>query len=716
MYTVDQYKNDIHLLTNSLVIKNSTTAVAINFGLERLYDLTISSDKTTWKYYLNISGQKHHTNSSEIYITLIENTTKVLLTKTILDQYPYTRKELLKYGNYYKELISLYPNDFSYINGCMLPVDMTVAINAAEGKILNYNSDLVFKNEFSLIRELELYIKNYLKRWDIIDYVLTDELYAASLLAVLFAAIPNKIANLRLHKINTAEVHPFHMEHFFRSHLDLWDNIASFKESTKFWLYKNLRYLMKHTGSTEAFKSLLLNVFDANGIGVGEHILFKKDPSLNSDILDTSSSLYSDTGALFIGQGKNNSYQFDINSELDIYTIVNLEMAAHNIDVPVTPDELSNIARYADNTLNKSLLFKQKTKVIDINIPQLFKLYGDDIILTIMDNWIYLAHNNSFTEKVTYLEPNTKVSYNITPLEAYYLLLKFLLKLTNNESSMLTNISCKILKDPTVLSGPDLVSNLFNGHDVLDRAFDIIDMVPVRHNSMLYNKDTFKTHIDDITNLYKFVWITDVNSENALNSSNIKIAASRVFETHVINFENNGAPTTIDAVLSKHGIVLKDTEYFDISLAIKDLFIIVTGINIDAYDTIETNNQNYIDIITKLTSYTVHAVNAVENSKTTFVPYTSISVIKNTKGLVTTTGASIIDPLEPEYTKINLEANNYDFSLANYYTNNLPFMSSMENTVSGYMEIINQSTDLKVEEMLPVFTIEVLRDLNTIVL
>ncbi len=716
MYTVNQYKDDIHLLTNSLVVKNTNIAIAINFGLEKRYDSIVSTDRTTWKYYLNISGQKHSTNTQDLYITLIENGNKVLLTKTILLQYPYTRKELLKYGNYYKELISVYPDDFSYINGCMLPVDMSVAMSAEDGTILNYNTDLVYVNEFSLIRELEQYIKNFLKRWNIIDYILTDELYTASLVAVLFAAIPNKIANLRLLKINTAEVHPFHMENFFRSHLDLWDNIVNLKESTKFWLYKNLRYLMKHTGTQEALNSLLTNVYDANGIGVGEHILFKKDPVLISDTSDINSSVYDDSGALFIGQGKNNSYQFDSNSELDIYTITTLEMSNKNIDIPTTVDEVNNIARNTEDVLNKSLLFKQKTKVIDINIPQLFKLYGDDLILTIMDNWLYLATNNNFTEKVTYLEPNTKVSYDITPLNAYYLLIKLLLKVTGNDTVLLTGVMYKILKDKNTISAPDITDGLFNGDDITDRAFDIIDLMPTIHTGMSYNKDSFKEYLMYIIDLYKFIWIADTNAENALNSSNIKIAASRIFDYNVINFKSDGSEVDIDTVLLDNGIVLKDTEYFNTSLAIKDLILTVTGINIDTYDTVETNNQNYIDIITKLTSYTVHVVNAIENSKTTFVPYTNISVFKNTKGLVTTTEAATVYPLEPEYVKINLEANNYDFSIQNFYTENAPFISSTENTISGYMEIQYQREELKVEEYLPVFTIEVLRDLDTIVL
>ena len=98
---------------------------------------------------------------------------------------------------------------------------MDYAINMPEGTILYYNKDYVEDNEFELMGDLEDYIKNFLHRWNIKEYLLTDELYTASLIGVLTASLPNKIINIRNNYALTSQVNSFHLEHFFRSHLEL---------------------------------------------------------------------------------------------------------------------------------------------------------------------------------------------------------------------------------------------------------------------------------------------------------------------------------------------------------------------------------------------------------------------------------------------------------------------------------------------------------------
>ena len=95
----------ILLFSKSINFKMDILADMINNNLVALgYDIDIY-DKTTWKYYLNISGEKHISNKSVI-IKLIENGEEVELTKDLFNTYKYTKEELLKSENYYKELIN----------------------------------------------------------------------------------------------------------------------------------------------------------------------------------------------------------------------------------------------------------------------------------------------------------------------------------------------------------------------------------------------------------------------------------------------------------------------------------------------------------------------------------------------------------------------------------------------------------------------------------
>ncbi len=283
MNSLDNYYRDIIALTNTMVIKIPDVAVAINNGLVEQYDYDIGYEAKYWKYYLNISGQKHPTNN-DVLIKLRETGDSVSLTKDILAIYRNTREELLKNGAYYKALVAQYPDEIQYIHGCMLPVDIYYAIEAPTGTILNYNTRLVHSQEYRLIPELQKHIQTFLARYNISEYSIADNLYVPSMLGTLYASIPIKIATIRTNLSNTAEVHPFHLEQYFRSHMDLWDDITVLNKKSLYWLYRNLPTLLKHTGKQATFDKILSKIYDANDVGVGEYIVKIPEPIFTPNI------------------------------------------------------------------------------------------------------------------------------------------------------------------------------------------------------------------------------------------------------------------------------------------------------------------------------------------------------------------------------------------------------------------------------------------------
>lgn len=88
----------------------------------------------TWRYYLNISGEKHFSNDL-VLITLKETNQEVELTKDLLLKYKDTRNELWKQDEFYKSIISKYPNETLYIHGCMFPSNLDDVIDAPPGKM-----------------------------------------------------------------------------------------------------------------------------------------------------------------------------------------------------------------------------------------------------------------------------------------------------------------------------------------------------------------------------------------------------------------------------------------------------------------------------------------------------------------------------------------------------------------------------------------------------
>lgn len=84
MYSFEEYHQSIVNLTNTLVIKISVLPIAINQNLAMYYGIREPNHKSEWKYYLNLSGQKHSTNS-DVKIKLRENGVEKFICRVITD-------------------------------------------------------------------------------------------------------------------------------------------------------------------------------------------------------------------------------------------------------------------------------------------------------------------------------------------------------------------------------------------------------------------------------------------------------------------------------------------------------------------------------------------------------------------------------------------------------------------------------------------------------
>ncbi|MCI4438104.1 MAG: hypothetical protein JHC33_14960, partial [Ignisphaera sp.] len=415
MYTLANYTSSILTLSNSLIVKVLDVGIAINNGLLINNNIIPSNDKTTWKYFMNLAGIRHETNS-KVMIHIIETSTTEELTKELLAKYKYTKLELMKNSIFYNDLIANYPNDISFINGCIYPVDIETAINAEDGTILAYNKNLVEDSEYTLISELEVYIKNFLKRWHVRAYTITDDLYLPAMLGVLYSSIPNIIQNIRLNNIQTEQVHSFHMEHFFRSHLDLWDDISVLNNSSKYWLYKNLRYLIKHTGKDSSFNTILTNIFNANNVGVGEYILKTTTPEYleNNNLLTPNATI---TQPICISKKLNDSYVLDNNTINSIDSLVGLELnTLEQVTNSINTNKNSYISRTVQDKLTYLKYDNAKTKVLDLNLVKLFQLHGIDLYKMVIDHWIICIKENIYNTVVDYTNPTTSSKPDISQL------------------------------------------------------------------------------------------------------------------------------------------------------------------------------------------------------------------------------------------------------------------------------------------------------------
>ena len=78
MYTMDRYIKETITLTKSLKIKLVDIATAINRSLEETRGIPTPVDEREWKYYMNLAGLKHSTNT-DISIHSIDTNTDIII-------------------------------------------------------------------------------------------------------------------------------------------------------------------------------------------------------------------------------------------------------------------------------------------------------------------------------------------------------------------------------------------------------------------------------------------------------------------------------------------------------------------------------------------------------------------------------------------------------------------------------------------------------------
>lgn len=265
----DIYLDDTFRLTRSLVIKSEAAADAINTGLQEQGVAVDTLDPASWKYYLNLNGQYHATDTM-MYVSSLDTLQTIAFTRQNLQVHTATARAYRSFDSYFDRLVSQYPAQESLVRGILNPVEIDRAQAAADGDILYYRRDLVGVQETQLIPALQTWLTNFMFRWNVGGFTLTDDLYAAAQWAVMIQQIPMVLMNLRLEACHTPYVHEFHMREYLTSHgrLDRYFDYLTLAQ--KLWLYRNVRYIERNIGQQDTFRWLTANILTARGLPLGE--------------------------------------------------------------------------------------------------------------------------------------------------------------------------------------------------------------------------------------------------------------------------------------------------------------------------------------------------------------------------------------------------------------------------------------------------------------
>lgn len=639
MFKLNNFFNQIYAFTKTLIIKNHYAAMIMETKHRtEQFDPYLEEDMKNWKYYLNVSGEKHPTDR-EVMIKVIETDTEEPLTKDLLKLYKITQAELLKCGYYYNNLIKNNKDMFLYIHGCLTPVDINEAISSIDGTILSYNHTFIEENETNLIKDLQKWLYNYHYSWFNGAYTIVDPLYLPSFLGVLYANIPNVLINLRMLNTKTNKTHSFFLESFFNSRFELWNQINKLNKPTIWWLYRHIDYIIKNIGKNSTFDLLLEKVFEPNNIGIGGYNLEYLNYELNNNFFNPNKLPYSTNGSILNKVKLNDSFLISkegdtVNTEQII--IDQLTTTEHNMD------RKAFLKDCYVNEVNSKVNVSSITKILELSSLKTFNIGTIDTYSILIDYWGYLLSHglfgsfldeNNTTAKMDFKDPNTEDDITLNSKTGFYLLIKMLLTAIGQDDAPLNNFVYSRVFDPNMNIEEIFDRILYRDGYTINLKKELIKDYPVIEQRFTSSLVT-GIYLDGVIKYYKKLWMLDANSENPIVSSNIKyyIFLSQLNEEYKIH--GGDTPTSINDLLKANGVSVRFTEDYDYDKTIKEIFKTCLGIDLRTSEKIVSLIEDYKTIIRKLTSYTLQTYGSYEHEEKIGLNYNNIGLLFTTKGIV----------------------------------------------------------------------------------
>lgn len=399
------YHESVTKLAATLVVKDEATCQVINSRLSALQKEVLDDAPETWKYYLNLNGRYHPTDTL-MKVTSMDTHEEIDFTRENMDIHRATWREYQYGSRYYTELITKYPKQDMLIHGILSPVDMATAIAAPDHSILYFDSSLVEGRETNLIPKLQEWIIAQFTRWAQDDYRINNSGFTAARLAILFMAMPGAIKSIRSENCHTPQVHSYHIRRYLASFGPLDQYYSQMNEFQRLYFYRNVRYIMRNNGKDAIFRELIENVMTERNFPVAEYTLQQNDADVvtafDPAIQYMRTSINGIPAALGLDM-KNTRQMLDLQRTL----------ARSN------PGEEEYAEQYIPAEAVRSLNSQVDTKVLESNVLDMKESEPYTLADVLLNQWIYFADLGIYQTVLTLQLPNGGESFKLSMKEAF---------------------------------------------------------------------------------------------------------------------------------------------------------------------------------------------------------------------------------------------------------------------------------------------------------
>lgn len=259
----------------------STVTIKFKFFISAYNTLVLSKGGTvddahpeTWKYYLNLQG-KYHPTDTPMMITSLDTKQQVLFSADTLAQHPRTRTAYTINSPYCTELAARYPDQVDLIKSIIYPVsDYDTIANAEDLTLLAYGTGfLESREEGPIIQEIVAALSYLSNRWYMDFYS-----YIPSWPWIFYWSLWHRLADCvfsaRIKLIKTPFVHSWHIWQYLVSN-GIRDYRGSLTDEQQMFLYRNLEYLIANRGKASNLTILADNILSEVGVGLFKRVIYQ---------------------------------------------------------------------------------------------------------------------------------------------------------------------------------------------------------------------------------------------------------------------------------------------------------------------------------------------------------------------------------------------------------------------------------------------------------
>ena len=261
------YRQEIQHLLMSMTIKYTPISDLYNQKLSIQGYVVDESDPLSWKYYMNLQGDYHPTDTLMV-IRSLDTSEEVPFTKETLQNHRATRRAYVPGNSFYTALINRYPEQSDLIKSIVYPVtDIESMLDAPDLTLLQYDRTILEQLEQSvLIQDLVRHLDYIRDRW--YQRFLDIELfYPMAFWGSLWQNLAGALFTFRTSYIQTSFAHDFHIKAFLESRgIDVLQGIL--KRDQVLFLYRNIDYILANRGKQSTLDILARNLLTEDALGL----------------------------------------------------------------------------------------------------------------------------------------------------------------------------------------------------------------------------------------------------------------------------------------------------------------------------------------------------------------------------------------------------------------------------------------------------------------